>query len=580
MDDLALWFQAYEHVFESAGVYAIASLGLYFSLRAGVFNLSAVGIMSVSAYTAGILALRLHAPWPAALIAGIFVSAVAGAIIAGPVIRLRGHFLAIATLAFGVVVQSVAMTSAGLTGGPSGLIGITADVSLPVMAVLVAAVLYVALAERGARIGRAWDAIRLDEAVAASVGIDVVRYKLGSFLLSTVAAGLAGGLYAFVNFVLVPTLFDFGLLTNLLVYVLLGGTGNPIGPVIAAAVVSTLPQWLAGIGQSVNIVIGLLLLVTATYAPGGLYELGTGAARRWLPKRLGGRPVLAPAVPGPTPEERDGAMAELFALDRLGQEPVGLMIDGLSKAFGGLRSLNDVRMAVEPGEVVALIGPNGAGKTTLLNCLTGLTRPDTGSIRLGPDEIQRWPAHEISSRARIRRTFQTPRVLSGLSVQENVMLGEHSRIKGGLGSAVFRLPAARSSERCSAERVARALDIVGLRDVAGARATDLPYGYQRRVEVARALVAAPRVLLLDEPAAGLSEDEARDLKDLLLALSAQHACSILVVDHNMPFVMGMAHRIVVLSFGQVIAEGRPEEVQRDERVIEAYFGSRRTGAQR
>jgi branched-chain amino acid transport system ATP-binding protein len=279
----------------------------------------------------------------------------------------------------------------------------------------------------------------------------------------------------------------------------------------------------------------------------------------------------------PSADRRNRALERLFTpsdSSAVSKESV-LKIRGLTKNFGGLRSLDNVALSIHPGEVVALIGPNGAGKTTLINCITGLLPADAGTVSLGAERIERWPAHQISARAGIRRTFQSPRVLPGLTVRENVLLGEHDQIAGGLAAAVLRLPGPRRTEREAVERAQLAIEIVGLERLSEAIASDLPYGFQRRAEVARALVARPRVLLLDEPAAGLSEAEAADLKSLLLRLAAERVCSVLVVDHNMPFVMGMVHRVVVLSFGQVIAEGTPDEVQRDERVIEAYFGRRR-----
>lgn len=570
---MTAWFQAYEHLIANTCVYAIAAMALYFTLRAGVFNLSTAGVMAIGAYGTGVLMVKHGWSIAPALVGGTCIGTVGGAVVALPVIRLRGHFLAIATLAFAAVVEILATTEGGLTGGPAGLVGITANISVWVLLVLVAIVVYVAFAVRRRRVGRAWDAVRVDEAAAAAAGVDVVRYKLLAFLMSTVLAALAGGLFALVNFVLVPNLFGFSLLTNVLVYTLLGGIGNPLGPVAGTAIVATMPTWLSAAGPYLDIVTGALLIIVVTYAPGGLVQLGS------LVGRLAGggrrrRPMTS--APAPSPVVQAAASSARVAASAPRQTDACLRIRDLAKHYGGVRSVDGVSFEVRAGETVALIGPNGAGKTTLLNCISGLVRPTRGTIELDGARIERWPAHAVAVRARIRRTFQTPRVLPGMTVTENVLLGLHADISGGVVAAATRWPGSRASERRAAEHVRRALEEVGLGGMGETVASDLAYGLQRRVELARALVAEPAILLLDEPVAGLSQTEADELRDILRDVARTSGCAVVFVDHNMPFVVGLAERIVVLHFGRLLATGTPAEIQANAEVVEAYLGDAAT----
>ncbi|MDX6714655.1 MAG: branched-chain amino acid transport system ATP-binding protein livM [Baekduia sp.] len=581
--DLNSWYLTYEHLIANTVIYSIASLALYFSFRCGVFNLSTAGVMSLGAYGTGILIVKSGWPTPVALLAGTVIGTVGGALVALPVIRLRGHFLAIATLGFAAVIQELAGSFTGLTGGSAGLLGITGTVGMPALLILLAIAVYAAFALRRHRVGRAWDAIRVDESAAAAAGVPVMQLKLLAFVVSTVLAALAGGLFAVANLVLVPQLFGFGLLTNLLVYTLLGGIANPLGPVAGASIISTMPSWLTAAGAYLDVVTGVLLILVVTYAPGGLVQLAgsttrvvRGAAGR-LRRRAPAPPSLATAAPGnaaaPSAEvvvpKPSAPPRKLMDAD---VEEAHLKIVDLAKHYGGVKSVDGVSLEIRPGETVALIGPNGAGKTTLLNCVSGLVRRTSGSVVVNGQRIDGWSPQRIAAEGRIRRTFQTPRVLPGMSVMANVLIGLHAEIAGGLGSALLRLPAGRRSEREARARAMTALEVVGLADVAGAIASDLPYGLQRRVELARALVANPSILLLDEPVAGLSTEEADALKEILRDVVRTTGCSVVFVDHNMPFVVDMADRIVVLNFGRLLTSGTAAEIQAHPQVIEAYLG--------
>ena len=269
-NEISYWLVVYNHSILTALINSVTALSLYFSLRAGIFNLSAIGFMAIGAYTAGIVALSLGTPAVVGILAGVILSLVIGTVLVYPVLKLRGHYLAIATLSFGAIVQALALNLDGLTNGPAGLIGIPATVRVWHVLILLGAILYAAWTLQRSRTGRAWDAIRTDLSAARAMGIDVENYRLRAFLISTALAALAGGLWAHVNRVVVPFEFGFAQLTMALVNTLLGGISNPFGPVVGALIVSTMPDWLSGFAEYREMITGVLLVVVVIYLPNGL----------------------------------------------------------------------------------------------------------------------------------------------------------------------------------------------------------------------------------------------------------------------------------------------------------------------
>lgn len=270
MQEIELWIRIYDHTIATALINAIVALGLYVSLRAGLFNLSVVAFMALGAYTTGILSLRYGVPTYVGCGAGVVVALLIGAVLIYPILRLKGHYLAIATLSFGAIVQALALNLDDLTNGPGGLIGVPKTVELWHLLVILLAVLYFAWIVQFSRMGRAWDAIRTDESAARAMGINVEHYRLVAFLVTTALSALAGALWAHVNRVVVPSEFGFGQLTLVLVNTLLGGISNPVGPVLGAVIVSTMPDWLYKFEQYREAIIGAILVIVVIYLPSGL----------------------------------------------------------------------------------------------------------------------------------------------------------------------------------------------------------------------------------------------------------------------------------------------------------------------
>lgn len=573
----------------------------------GQVSLGQAAFYGLGAYLTAILSTRLEwEPWLSIPTAVALTGLIAYGI-GRPILVLRGHYLVVATLGLNIVVEVLIRELYGLTGGPSGLSGIPplaigdlvlrGDRAYYYVASLlaVAAVATSALLIRS-RVGRALQAIAASETAAETLGIDVASYKTQVFTWSAVLAAASGCLYAHYVGYLSPSPFSFHFSVELLVMAVLGGLASLPGAVVGSAITVLLREQLrsaisglaGGTGAEYEVVIyGLLLATVIIFAPEGLWPL---LARWWSSRtsrtapRAGGAVTgfAAPAVSAAVPEFPPGigmavggdAAGPAPAAPAGGDPPPVLDVRDLSRRFGGLTALQGVGFALRPGEVYAIIGPNGAGKTTLFNLVSGVLTPSSGAIRIADREIRGWPAHRVA-RLGIARTFQTPRLVPQLSVRDNVMLGMHGHLRTGFVGALFGL--GRREDRQAALDAERALTLVGLSGLASTPVGALPFGLQRLVEVARCLAGRPRLLLMDEPASGLSGEEREGLVAIIRRVRDQ-GTTVVLVEHDVSLVMKVADRVLVLHHGQVLSEGAPEAVREDPVVIEAYLGRPREAA--
>ncbi|MES2535544.1 MAG: branched-chain amino acid ABC transporter ATP-binding protein/permease [Pseudomonadota bacterium] len=531
---------------------------------AGQKSLGQAGLFAAGAYTAALLTSRFAVdPW-IALAAAAVVSGVFGVLIALPSLRVKGPYLAMVTLAFGIVVEKLVTEWTDFFGGPQGLYGIKplgfggvplTSVQWAWFGILLCLVTHLLLRNllRG-RFGRALLSLQADEIASASVGVHVYRYKVLAFVIAAVTCGIAGALVAQQNQYINSDFISFHLSIFILLLVLFGGVGMLYGPLVGAVLLVLIDALLAQWPSVQHFVYGALLLFALYAMPRGVAGLFAG----WFRPRQ-------PAAPAKTAARRPFSM----------QAPAcaGLLLEvaDVCKSYGGVRPAQDVCFRLEAGHIHALIGPNGAGKSTMINMLTGVIDPDQGRIRFLGTDIGGQPIHDICRRG-VGRTFQNLRLFTDLSVLDNVLLGRHCRMTNGFWASLLALPSARRAEADACERALAILDLLDLAEVAYAPAGSLPYGLQRRVELARSLATEPQLLLLDEPAAGLNPQETADLGQLLVRIS-KLGITILMVEHHMDLVMSISDHITVLDYGIKIAEGTPAAVQANPAVIAAYLGA-------
>jgi branched-chain amino acid transport system permease protein len=533
-----------------------------------VIMLATGAMMAIGAYGSAILQLRAGVSYLATLPASLGLGLLAGLVLAVPATRFRGHHLAMATIVFQYLVIIVIREWEGLTGGALGLrvpavsfLGIESSSDLHWL-LFIALASAVGTAIMGAllttRFGKTLRAMSASEVAADAYGVHIPRFQIAAFALSSAMLAYAGALLA--PGVRILDSESFGITHSIVAlgYPIVGGINSVWGGLIGGGILRLLPEALRSLGKYQELWVALLAIAVMVINPAGILGIAQKLVRK-KPAFAGVRPTRA--LP-----------AEASATDwKAAPADMAVRVAGATKAYEGLVAVNDVTIEVPAGEIHGLIGPNGAGKTTLFNAISGFTRLDIGTISLFGAPVEKEPSR-LRIRHGVTRTFQQVAVFGHLSCLDNVIIGlGQNGVTASLSASAHELFKT-AAYRGSVERAYAALVEVGIGDLAHMQASELSLGNQRRLEIARAIVSQPRLILLDEPVSGVARSEEKRIAELLTRLGRDHGISMLVIEHNIGFVSQISHSISVMAAGRIIANGSPDAVLGLSEVRRRYFG--------
>ena len=613
----------YIHLAETILIYTILLFGLDIVVGyIGQVSLGHAALFGIGSYTAGVLFIHFGFPVWATIPASIIVTAFFGGILALPALKVIGPYLAMVTLAFGTIAQILINEMTWLTEGPLGiklpkpqLMGAPMTEAEFFWVVAANMILALIVVDRfvKSQMGRAFEALRDSPVACDCMGVSVYRFKVIAFVISAGFAGLAGCLYAYSEQYISPNTYNNELAVLFLLGIIMGGRKSRLGAVIGAAIIVLLPKllddinlfrivasiiaivvvvgaamalskkvttarrvavplagvvglavfsfWLNSIADWRLSIFGFMILLVVYYLQNGI----VGFAKSFYQSIVG----KAKTTRGEVAEEVDDSISFISAVANQNSGAELLKVESLLMQFGGLKALNNVDLSIKRGTIHGLIGPNGSGKSTMMNVLTGIYVPTAGSVLYAGESVVGKTSSDIALSG-IARTFQNVQLFGEMTAIQNILVGLHHTFQSNMVEIALHLPRYMKEEAEAHARALALLKFVGLEDLANEEARNLPYGKQRLLEIARALALDPELLLLDEPAAGLT---APDIKELLRIIRKirDSGITFILIEHHMDVVMSVCDTVSVLDFGQKIAERKPAEVQADEKVIHAYL---------